>query len=188
MELMAAMGSHRNAKPVTCHPRSRRCRIVRASRYLLLAALFVSSALAQRAVDIRAGLGAASFVDEGSDNHGVVGASARFYLTRRFSVEPEIVYMWRGNSSHRDWLFMPNVAFDFRSLDKKVVPYVIGGVGYLRITDGLVRLFTVDSWVAEAGGGAKIYLNRNVFLAPEVRIGSELYVRAAVSVGYTFGR
>jgi hypothetical protein len=95
--------------------------------------------------------------------------------------------MYRSRN-HHDWLFMPNVSFDFRSVDNRVVPYVIGGVGYLRVTDGFVRLFSVDTWVAEGGGGAKIYVNRNVFIAPEARIGSELYLRVGVSVGYTFGR
>jgi hypothetical protein len=85
-------------------------------------------------------------------------------------------------------LTLVNASYDFRSLDKRVVPYVIGGGGYLRVSDGIVRRFTVGSWVAEGGGGAKIYIQRGVFVAPEVRIGSEVYVRATVSLGYTFGR
>jgi hypothetical protein len=51
-----------------------------------------------------------------------------------------------------------------------------------------MRLFNVDAQVAKAGGGATIYLNRGVFIAPEVRIGFQLYLCAAVSLGYTFGR
>lgn len=156
-------------------------------RGILLLAVAGGCALGQRAVDVRATFGSAGFVDDSSQGHRSVGGSARFYVTRRFAIEPEIEYM-RLNRNHRDWLFLPNVSFDFRSLEKRIIPYVIGGVGYLRISDGVPRLFTVGSWVAEGGGGAKIYLNRGVFLAPEVRIGSELYGRATISIGHTFGR
>lgn len=155
-------------------------------RHVLAVLALAGSTFAQRAVDIRGTVGVAGFVDE-SEAHESVGTSARFYVTRRFAIEPELQYL-KLNRNHSDWLFMPNMSFNFRSLDKRVVPYAIGGVGYLRTTDGFARLFSVDTWVAEGGGGAKIYLNQRVFIAPEARIGSELYVRATVSVGYTFGR
>ncbi|HYP04627.1 MAG TPA: outer membrane beta-barrel protein [Bryobacteraceae bacterium] len=155
-------------------------------RQILLAGALAGTALAQRAVDVRGTVGVAEFVDD-SQTHKTFGGSARVYLTRRFAVEPEIQYM-RLNSYHSDWLFMPNVSFDFRSLDKRVVPYAIGGVGYTRVTDGVFRSFTVDTWVAEGGAGVKLYLNPRVFVAPEFRIGSEVYARATISVGYTFGR
>ena len=156
-------------------------------RWILGFALLVGPATAQRPIDVRGTFGTAAFADDSAQVHSSVGASARFYVTSRFAIEPEVAYL-RLNRNHHDWLFMPNVSFDFRSLNNRVVPYAIGGVGYLRVSDGFVRLFTVDTWVAEGGGGAKIYLNRGVFVAPEARIGSELYVRATISLGYTFGR
>ena len=156
-------------------------------RGIFLLAAVAASAFAQRPVDVRGTFGTAAFADDSAQVHGSVGGSARFYVTRRFAIEPEFQYLTL-NRNHHDWLFIPNVSFDFRSIDKRVVPYVIGGAGYLRTSDGIVRLFTVDTWLAEGGGGAKIYLTRSFFIAPETRIGSELYLRTTVSLGYTFGR
>lgn len=155
-------------------------------RGLLLAIALAGSAFAQRPVDVRVTGGLAAFSDV-SQTHSSIGGSARVYVTRRFAIEPEIQYL-RLNRFHHDWLFLPNVAFDFRTIDKRVAPYAIGGIGYIRVTDGAFRSSSVDDWVAEGGGGVKIYINRGFFLAPEFRIGSELYVRGTVSLGYTFGR
>jgi hypothetical protein len=180
----AAKASVPSARHAIFHRRS--LRFKRLTRQVLLLLGLAGSVLAQRPIDIRGTIGAAGFVDD-SGSHRTFGASARFYITRRFAIEPEIQYL-ALNRNHHDWIFLPNASFDFRSIDKRVIPYVIGGVGYLRISDGIARRFSIGTWVAEGGGGAKIYVNRNVFIAPEVRIGSELYVRASASVGYTFGR
>src|SRR5687767_10032601 len=58
--------------------------------------------------EVKATFGGAAF-DETS--HSVFGGSARFYVTRRLSVEPEFLYM-RNSSRDQDYLLQPNVAFD----------------------------------------------------------------------------
>ena len=80
---------------------------------------------------------------------------------------------------------LPNFVF----YKGRVVPYVLGGVGWARSRfKGLTPTFTNNEVFVEAGGGVKIYFAQNWFIAPDLRIGWEPHVRASVGVGYTFGR
>ena len=154
-------------------------------RLIVTAAACAASVLGQ---DIRGTVGAAVFADDSAQVHRSFAGSFRFHLTPRFAIEPEISYL-SLDDNHYDVVFIPHLTFDFRSLDKRVVPYVIGGVGYIRTVDHFgARRFTSQSAIAEGGFGTKIYLSRRVFVSPEVRVGSELHVRGTVSIGYTFGR
>ena len=169
-----------------------------------LALLCFSQARAQQGdltppkVEVKATFGAAGFGDELSDPHVVAGGSARFYVTRRFSVEPELLYM-RDGEDDQDYLFTPNVAYDLSDPTRRVVPYVAGGVGVFHhrgrffgndFNTGQPRVFDTSSttWAVTGGGGVKIFLNDRLFIAPDVRLGvigrSEATARATVSLGY----
>ncbi|HYE15210.1 MAG TPA: outer membrane beta-barrel protein [Pyrinomonadaceae bacterium] len=134
--------------------------------------------------EIKGTFGGAGFLD--ADAHTVAGGSVRFYLTKRFSIEPELLYM-RASQRDEDVVFTPNVALDVVDPSNKVVPYVIGGVGVLhhRSDFGFFR-DSSTGWTASAGGGVKIYITDKLYIAPEARIGWEPLARATVSVGYTF--
>src|SRR5215207_7463191 len=106
------------------------------SRHLAAAALVLFCFFPARAqqgdltppkVEARATFGASGFGDELSYPHVVAGGSVRFYVTRRFSVEPELLYM-RHSADDQDYLFTPGVAYDLSDPTKRVVPYVAGGV------------------------------------------------------------
>jgi opacity protein-like surface antigen len=148
-------------------------------------------------VEVKATFGAAGFGEELDTPHVVAGGSARFYLTRRFSVEPELLYM-RNGPDDQDYLFTPNVAYDLSDPTKGVVPYVAGGVGVFHhrgrffgndFDTGQPRVFDTSSttWAVTAGGGVKIFLSDRLFIAPDARLGyvrSEPTVRGTVSLGY----
>lgn len=74
-------------------------------------------------------VGGSSFADPAIP-HSVAGASVRFYITRRLSVEPEFLYM-RHSRDDQDYIFQPNVAYDLTDPTKRFVPYLIGGVGVI---------------------------------------------------------
>src|SRR5262245_47745083 len=57
--------------------------------------------------------GHAGFADDAVIEHGVVGGAARFYVTPRISVGPEITYM-KGPNTDRDWYFLGNLTWDIR--------------------------------------------------------------------------
>ncbi len=121
------------------------------------------------------------FLDEPAQITG--GGSLRLYLTRRFSVGPEFLYS-RGSDFEQLW-FVPNVAFDLSGSRKRVTPYLIGGIGYLRCRDKRID-FTTNEVTGSAGIGVRILLSSRVFLSPELRLGSHEFPRAVVSVGYSF--
>lgn len=129
--------------------------------------------------------------------HNVVGVATRVYVTKRLSIEPEYLYM-RRSKDDQDHVFQPNVVFDFTDPAKRIVPYVIGGVGVLhnegRVLRGdfetrttRVEEIRFTTWTASVGVGAKIRFTNKLFVSPEVRIGREPTARATISVGYVFG-
>jgi outer membrane protein with beta-barrel domain len=138
--------------------------------------------------------------DFGDDNrsypHFVVGTATRIRISRRWSIEPEFNYMRRSSNDH-DYVVQPNVVYEFNSPGRRVVPYLIGGVGVIRhksvfhgsdfVTGVPVTYDTsYTTWSASAGGGLKLFLTKRLFLAPEARVGHEPTVRATVSIGYVF--
>ena len=154
--------------------------------------------LSRPKVDIKIGGGTSTFGDSGEDyRHTVVAGAVRIYVYRRFSIEPEIMYMQRGEHD-RDLVFTPHVAFDLLDSRGRVVPYVIAGVGvehhrdeftYNDFFNGNVlvtRRVSENTISANLGVGAKLYLTDRLFIAPDVRVGHEPSFRATVSVGYTF--
>ena len=172
----------------TSNARARRSpgRIIAAAA-LILFCLFPARAqqgdLTPPRVEVKATFGASGFGEEISNPHVVAGGSVRFYVTRRFSVEPELLYM-RGSSNDQDYVFTPGVAFDLTDPTKRAVPYVAGGVGAFHHRG---RFTSSTSWTAGAGGGVKIFLNDRLFIAPDARlgfVGSEPTVRGTVSLGY----
>jgi opacity protein-like surface antigen len=143
--------------------------------------------------EVKATFGGAAFEET---SHSVFGGSARFYVTRRFSVEPEFVYM-RNSSRDQDYLFQPNVAVDLADPTGRFVPYVIAGAGVLHhqarfpgfdFSTGVPRVFDASftTWTASAGAGVKIFVTDRLFVSPEGRLGREPNVRATISVGYVF--
>jgi hypothetical protein len=94
-------------------------------RTFLVILLFAASAHAQQKPrpEIKATAGWVGFIDESWINHTVIGGSARYYLTPRVGVEPEILYMI-GPGSDRDVTLIPHISFDFRTREN-VRPYVI---------------------------------------------------------------
>ena len=128
--------------------------------------------------EVRGTLGGSTFNDN-EIPHGVIGGSVRIYVSRRFSLEPEVMYMHHSEND-QDIVFQPNVAVDLMKPSGKFVPYVIAGVGVIHhrgrfsgfdFTTGAPRTFDTSftSWTASAGGGVKIFVTDKLFIAPEAR-------------------
>jgi len=145
----------------------------------------------QKSIEGRVTLGAAAFLDEDTPlDHFVVGGSARFYLTGRFSLEPEFTYMV-GPGSDRDYTLVPNVAYDLLQSDKATV-YVIGGAGLLHHREEFPGApdpdFSTTNWTATGGIGVKVFLSDRIFVAPEFRFGWDPLIRISGSIGRVFDR
>ncbi len=139
-----------------------------------------------RCVEAKAIVGYSTFVngEDGFVPHYVAGGSVRVYLTPRLSFEPEFLYMY-GSKADQDFVFIPNVAFDFTEQERRVKPYVIAGVGILHHRG---MFFSGNTWTPSGGIGVKVFLTDRLFVSPEVRLGWEPFLRMTVSIGYVLRR
>jgi hypothetical protein len=156
-------------------------------RLVVFVILFLAgTANAQKpAPEVRITGGWAGFIDEDWIDHGVVGGAFRYYLTRRISLEPEILYMI-GPGTDRDITAIPHISYDFRP-GKPLRPYIIGGAGLLRHSQKFGNTtFTSSEWTANFGTGVRIPLTPRLFVAPEFRIGFEPTMRITGVFGFTF--
>ena len=137
----------------------------------------------RRSVEVKAVGGYGGFIDEEMIDHGVVGGAVRVPLTERLGLEGEVLYL-RGPDGDHDWLVMPSVAFDLRR-GGTVVPYLVGGVGWLRTTMQVgTGPYTSNSWTGSGGAGVRLNLGQGAFVAFEGRLGSEPLTRATVAFGW----
>ncbi|HEY3026284.1 MAG TPA: hypothetical protein VGJ55_09070 [Pyrinomonadaceae bacterium] len=155
--------------------------------------------LSRPKAEVKLGGGMSTFGGVVNDNyrHTVVAGSVRIYLYRRLSIEPEVMYMQRGDFD-RDWVFTPHVAVDLLDSRGRIVPYAIAGVGVEHHRDQftfddffngnalVTRKVSVNVISANAGVGVKLFLTDRLFVAPDIRVGHEPSFRATVSVGYVF--
>src|SRR4030095_16651237 len=170
---------------------------------VLFTLLVTSNVVAQASgskprAEIKMTIGASDFgTDDKSYPHLVVGAATRIRISRHWAIEPEFSYM-RRSSNDEDYVVQPNVGYEFNSVgDGRAVPYLIGGVGYIRhksvfngndFVTGAPETYDTSyrTWSASAGGGLKIFVSKRLFIAPEARLGVQPTVRATVSIGYVF--
>ena len=169
---------------------------------VLMTLLITSHVVAQDSgsqprAEIKLIVGASDFGDEDeSYPHFVTGAATRIHISRHWAIEPEFNYM-RRSSNDEDYVFQPNVVYEFNRLGDRVVPYLIGGVGVIRhrsvfhgsdfVTGAPITSDTsYTTWSASGGGGLKIFVSKHLFIAPEARLGSQPTARATVSIGYAF--
>jgi len=145
--------------------------------------------------------GVSTFTKDPENNyhHTMMGGAVRYYVTRHISFEPEVLFMWRGQND-RDVVITPHLAIDLLDPAKKVVPYVMVGVGVEHRRD-LIRYFDSFNgnqmlteringfiWSANMGAGVKLFLGKRLFVAPEVRTGHEPSRRFTISIGYVFAQ
>src|SRR3989449_8286484 len=120
--------------------------------------------------ELRVTGGWVGFIDEDFIDHGAIGASLRYYLTRRVAVEPELLYMI-GPGNDRDITVIPHISFDFRP-GQPVRPYVIGGGGFHqfrgKINGGEL---TGKPWTANGGVGVGRTSSPHRFFLPGHRPG-----------------
>jgi len=130
-------------------------------------------------VQVRGMFGTAVFIE--SEPHNVYGAMIDFRLVKGLRVGPEVLYHI-GPGQDRDITSTILLSYDFRRL-KRVTPFITGGAGLLHHKYGRS---TWNGVTAGFGGGVKIGISRNFFVAPEIRAGWDPIGRAMVSIGYRF--
>lgn len=126
------------------------------------------------------------FDDGGAIDHAVAGGGARFFVTRRLAVGPEVLYM-RGPGQDKDVVITGSLSFDLRTdtPERRAIPYVIVNGGQLRHWGEYLPpgMSSGTGPYISFGGGVRIRISDRIFVAPEYRIGFEPHSRFTVSVG-----
>jgi hypothetical protein len=141
---------------------------------------------------VEGSIGWAGFGDEGIVHHTLIGGGARFYVSRRFSLGPELQYMI-GPDSDRDLILTGNVAFDVlgptAARPRRTTPYLVVGGGLFRHSDPFFgETFSSNEGAFTAGVGLRAWATERVYGAIDARLGWEPHLRVAGTVGVTFGR
>ena len=147
--------------------------------------------VARPAPVVEASLGWAGFGDEGIVHHTLVGAGARFYLSRRFSIGPEVQYMI-GPDSDRDLIVTGNAIFDVlgptADRPRRTTPYLVVGGGLFRHSQRFLDdTFASNEGAFTAGAGVRGWATDQVFVAVDARVGWETHLRVAGTVGVALG-
>jgi hypothetical protein len=146
---------------------------------------------------VEAVLGSSGFVDEVWDHFLTAGAGARWFVTPRLAVGPEIVFQ-QGPDDASNLTVTGNLTFDLvdDAPGRRVVPYIAAGGGYLRqrtiVGSGpgsdVLQPFTSSEGTFSGGVGARIAIGSRFFVAPEFRVGWEPETRMTVMIGLRPGR
>jgi len=163
------------------------CRIATVIAVLILSALPVAAQdRPSPALDL--GAGWVGFADDGIVSEVPVAASARWYLTPRISVGPEVTFIVGDSHSHQ--IVTGNLTFDVlapRSGAPRITPFVFIGGGLFRTSEGFANRpsFSATEGAFTVGTGIRVPLNDRVAAGMEARMGWEPHVRLTgfISIG-----
>jgi len=119
------------------------------------------------------------------------GTAARFYVSPRISLGPEITFIFGNNHSHL--MLTGNAWFDFlgprSGQPRRVTPFGVVGGGLFHTREQFsVGNFNSTEGAFTAGGGIRTLLGNRVTLGADLRVGWELHVRAGATIGVRFGK
>jgi hypothetical protein len=150
----------------------------------LLAAPGAAEARRQFAVDLSAAW--VGFADDGVVSETLAGGAARWHVSPRISIGPELVYIRGENHSH--FVVTGNLTFDFNP-DAAVQPFLVVGGGMFQtqetfFDDGV----TSSEGAFTAGGGVRGRVSDRVSDGVDVRLGWETHIRVGGLVSIRLGR
>lgn len=126
------------------------------------------------------------FADDGVVSEGLFGGNARFYLSPRIAVGPEVVYIAGQNHSHL--VATGNLTFDalapLGGKPRRVTPFFVAGGGLFQTRQSFPSgTFTSGEGAFTAGGGVRIAHGDRTTVGVDARIGWELHLRVNGFVG-----
>jgi hypothetical protein len=129
------------------------------------------------------------FADDGVVSESLVGGAARFHLSPRISVGPEIAYI--GGEHHSHLMLTGNLTFDVLAPAngqlRRVTPFLVAGAGLFQTRESFViGPFTANEGAFTAGGGVRALAGDRVSLGIDARVGWELHVRVGALLSVQF--
>lgn len=128
------------------------------------------------------------FADDGVVTEAFAGGSARFYVSPRIGIGPELAFVSGDNHSH--FIVTGNVTFDIigPSSTAAIRPFLIAGGGIFQTTEDFPNgTFTSSDGAFTAGGGVRVLAGSRAYVGVEARVGWELHLRVNAIVGVRLG-
>lgn len=155
--------------------------------FALLPGVTAAQDLPRGAAELSAGW--VGFADDGIVSEGTIGGMARWYVTPRLSIGPELLYISGQNHSH--FVLTGNAVFDVLSpingRTRPVTPFVVVGAGMFQTRETFQNnSFTSTEGAFTAGGGARARAGDHLTFGIDTRIGWEPHVRVNGFVGVQF--
>jgi len=126
------------------------------------------------------------FADDGIVHEGLVGGAARWYLSPRISIGPEVVFI--NGDTHSHLAVTGNVGWDLFGPEsarrRSFTPFLVAGGGVFQTRESFATgAFTSTEGAFTAGGGIRAWLGERVTAGFDTRIGWELHLRVNGTVG-----
>jgi hypothetical protein len=140
------------------------------------------------ALDFSAGV--LSFPDDGGGvQETMIGGGARFYLSPRVAIGPELSFIDGDDHSHV--ILTGNVTFDFIGPSgghrPALTPFVVAGAGLYTTRESFVSgPYRHTEGAFTAGGGVRAAFGGRLTAAVDVRVGWELHLRVNGTLGIGF--
>ena len=129
------------------------------------------------------------FADDGVVSEGAIAGAARWYMSPRIALGPELLYIRGDNHSHL--VLTGNLTWDLRpeTTHPKVTPFLVVGAGMFRTRETFFSgNFTSTEGAFTAGGGVRSRLSNRVSAGVDARVGWELHLRVGGFVAIGLGR
>jgi hypothetical protein len=151
---------------------------------VLVAPLAVEARQTSPSIDI-AGAWVA-FPDDGTVNETLIGGAARWHVSPRLSIGPEVVYI--QGTSHDHLVVTGNLVFDFRPA-RSMQPFLVVGGGMFQTHEEFFDdAVTSREGAFTAGGGVRAPITDRVSVGVDARIGWEPHIRIGGFVTLRLGR
>ena len=129
------------------------------------------------------------FTDDGVVSEGAFAGAARWYVSPRIALGPELLYIRGDNHTHL--AFTGNLTWDLLSAatGPKTTPFLVVGAGMFQTRETFFNgNFTSTEGAFTAGGGVRSRVTDRVSAGVDARVGWELHVRVGGFVAIRFGR
>jgi hypothetical protein len=130
------------------------------------------------------------FADDGIVSEGLFGGAARFYVSPRISVGPEIGFIEGRNHSHL--VLTGNLTCDLLSPargPRPVTPFIVAGGGLFQTREQLFSGgYTSSEGAYTVGGGVRARAGTRATIGVEARMGWEAHIRVNALVGIQLWR
>ena len=156
---------------------------------LALCATLIGNAQERRAPAVDVGAAWIGFADDGVVSESAIAGAARFYVSPRIALGPELLYIRGDNHSHLaltgnlTWDLLPDAG------RPAATPFLVVGAGMFQTRETFFNgTFTSTEGAFTAGGGVRARVSDRVSAGVDARVGWELHVRIGGFVAIRPGR